>query len=119
MMDRDASESMIRYGLYFLLTTLSVICVVLSPAVFTPAVFLSLGLLIISGILGAMGHLEVATVNFFISMLACIVSPLLDTAISSSQWALGFLIPFLVGLTGLLYGIQRLRRAGNHSNSGR
>ncbi|NQZ07099.1 MAG: hypothetical protein HRT35_08055 [Algicola sp.] len=89
-----------------LLVILAIICALLSAAPFTPAVFVSLVLMIIAGIYGFYRHFVTATVLLCFGSLAVILSPVM-TAQSGLIWLV--LVAYVVGLAGVVWGLWKAK----------
>jgi hypothetical protein len=85
--------------------TLSLACMLLALAPFTPAVFLSLLLLLVAGFIGYKGFIQLALIVLLINTLAVIGSPAIDASVVNTS-VMVFLI-FLVSFSGVLLGVRR------------
>jgi hypothetical protein len=90
---------------------LSLICMVLAAAPFTPAVGISLLMLLFAGFIGYKGFLQSSLVLLLINTLAVIGSPGMD--ISNTNTLLSVLIIFPVSFCGILIGIRKLTLASS------
>ena len=93
-----------------LLLILSMICVVGSSGVFTPAVFLSFAFMPVAGVMAAYGHFYFAIIMLCLSSVAISVSPIRDILFISVNNALFALVPVILGYGGLMLGIYQLRK---------
>ena len=85
---------------------LSLICMFLAAAPFTPAVGISLLMLLFAGFIGYKGFLQSSLVLLLINTLAVIGSPGMD--ISNTNILLSVLIIFPVSFGGILIGVRKL-----------
>lgn len=95
--------------LRILMTAASLIALAISPA-FSPAIFIALLLMTLSGVIAFFGQLKTAVANLGITSLALAVGPLGIDHIHSLHGLLLFLTPMLVGFLGLMIGVNRLQR---------
>jgi hypothetical protein len=93
-----------------LLLFLSILIVFVSPAAFTPAVFLSFAMLLVAGAIGAYGQVYFAMILIGLSLLAIVLSPLFEVISSHLSYALAALGIFIVGCAGVVLGMYRSRR---------
>jgi hypothetical protein len=83
----------------------------LAVALFTPAVGISLLMLLFAGFIGYKGFLQSSLVLLLINTLAVIGSPVMD--ISNTNTLLSILIIFPVSFGGILIGIRKLTLASS------
>ena len=93
-----------------ILLFISIICVFGSPAVFTPAVFLSFAFMPIAGVTAYYGHFYFAIMMLCLSSIAISLSPITDILLNSISNALVALVLVILGYSGLMLGIYKLRR---------
>ena len=93
-----------------LLLLISVICVFVSPAAFTPAVFLSFALMPVAGFMAIYGRTYLAIMMLCLSSIAVSLSPITDVLLNSLSNALFALVPVILGYSGLMLGIYNSRR---------
>lgn len=96
---------MIKLGIGFSIV-LSIICMFLSVAPFTPAIGMSFLLLLFTGFIGYKGFLQSSIVLLLINTLAVIGSPSVD--ISHTNTLVFIPIIFLISFGGLLVGVRKL-----------
>ncbi len=103
---------MISFALSFILTLLSVFCIMGSPAAFTPAVGLAFFLMAICGPIAYFGHLRVAVLNLGLTSVAVGISPVTDMSQFGHSISLAVLyaVPFIFGYGGVLHGVSKLQR---------
>ena len=85
---------------------ISLLCMMLAAAPFTPAVGISFIMLLFAGFMGYKGFIQSALVLLLINTLAVIGSPSID--ISDSYTLIGVLIFFPVSFGGVLLGVRKL-----------
>lgn len=93
-----------------LLLLISIICVFVSPAAFTPAVFLSFAFMPVAGVMAIYGHFYFAIMMLCLSSITVSLSPITDVLLNSISNALYALVPVILGYSGLMLGIYKLRR---------
>ncbi len=86
-----------------LLIVLSILCVLLSAAPFTPAVFLSIFLMCIAGVYGFYQKTNIALLLLCFSTLAIIASPW-DISVINIGY---ILVPYFIGFGGTLLGLNK------------
>ncbi|WP_036228851.1 DUF6419 family natural product biosynthesis protein [Marinobacterium jannaschii] len=85
---------------------ISLISMLLAAAPFTPAVAISLLMLLLTGFIGFKGRLQTALVLLFLNTLAVIGSPATD--LSDTDALIGIPLLFLIAFGGILLGVRRL-----------
>lgn len=95
-----------------LLLFISILCTFASPAAFTPAVFLSLGLMPVAGVMGAYGHIYFALIMLCLSSVAVSISPISEDLFAGVEYGLITLLPMIIGFGGAALGVYRLRQGG-------
>lgn len=85
---------------------LSIICMFLAAAPFTPAVGISFVMLLVAGGIGYKGYLQSSIVLLLINTLAVIASPGSD--ISTGNTLLYLPMVFIASFGGVLLGVRRL-----------
>jgi len=86
------------------LIVISAICVFLSAAPFTPAVFMSLCLMCIAGIYGVLGWFQTSLLLLLFTSLAVVASPAMDIG-TISLWII--LVPYILGFGGTIWGASK------------
>ena len=86
--------------------SLSLICMVLAAALFTPAIGISFLMLLLASFLGYKGFIQSSLILLLINTLAVIGSPSLD--ISNTNTLVFLLILFPVSFAGVLLGVRKL-----------
>lgn len=76
----------------------------LSAAPFTPAVLVSLLLMCIAGIYGALGFLQTSLLLLFFTTLAVVASPTMDIG-TTNLWLI--LVPYIIGFGGTIWGVNK------------
>lgn len=99
-------------------TLLALFSVVVSPAAFTPAVFLAFSLMCVSGLAGCFGHLKWAVATLAITSVAVGISPVADMARfgHSVLLAVSYSVPVIIGFGGVLLGVHHLQNRRNTGN---
>lgn len=85
---------------------LSLLCMLLAAALFTPAIGISFLMLLFAGFIGYKGYIQSGLVLLLINTLAVIGSPSID--MSSQETLLFVLVLFPVSFGGVLIGIRKL-----------
>ena len=85
---------------------LSLICMLLAAAPFTPAISVSFILLLFAGIIGYKGYLQSSLILLLLNTLAVIGSPGID--ISKTDSLVFILLIFLISFGGTFIGIRKL-----------
>ncbi|MDO6528240.1 DUF6419 family natural product biosynthesis protein [Motilimonas sp. 1_MG-2023] len=96
---------MIKFVIGFAII-LSLICMFLAAAPFTPAVGISFLLLLLAGFIGYKGFLQSGLVLLLINTLAIIGSPSSD--ISTGNTLMFLPILFIISFGGVLLGVRKL-----------
>lgn len=86
-----------------LLIVISAICMFLSAAPFTPALFVSLFLMCVAGIFGALGFFQISLLLFF-TTLAVVASPVMNIG-TINLWPI--LVPYVIGFGGMVWGVSK------------
>lgn len=105
---------MVANFLRFLMLLLSAFAIASAPAGFPPGLVLTLFLFFFAGLLGALGQLKLAGLSLALNSFALAISPATDLSrFHNWNWysALIYLVPVIVGFTGLLVGIYRLQES--------
>jgi len=94
-------------------TLLSLFCIVASPAAFTPAVALAFILMCLSGVAAIFGHINFAVINLALTSIAIGISPVTDMSRFGHSILLAclYVVPFIIGFGGVLYGVIKLQRS--------
>jgi hypothetical protein len=100
---KEASVSKIVIGFSVMM---SLLCMMLAAAPFTPAVGISFLLLLLAGFMGFKGFIQSALVLLLINTLAVIASPSID--ILDSYTLIAVLIFFPVSFGGVLLGLRKM-----------
>lgn len=85
---------------------LSILCLLLATAPFTPAIGVSFLMLLFAGFIGYKGYIQSGLVLLLINTLAVIASPNID--ISNQVTLLFVLVLFSASFGGVLIGIRKL-----------
>jgi uncharacterized membrane protein len=92
-----------------LVIALSAICMFLSAAPFTPAVFLSLILMCVGGIFGVFGRIHTSLAILFFCTLSVVASPVSD--IGEINLCI-ILVPYVLGFAGVSWGVRKKHMHG-------
>jgi len=90
------------------MTSSSLVAMLVSPA-FTPAIALSLFVMLSCGIAAVYGYLKTSVLNIAISSLTIALGPLDIGHFHNLLTVLMFGIPFLVGYGGLYWGVSKVQ----------
>ncbi len=106
---------MLNHIIRSIFVSLSLLCVLASPAAFTPAVFFAFLLMTVSGLASASGHIKLGIVNLALTSVAISISPISDSEIfgQSILWAFLFIVPYIAGFGGALYGVAKLQNSND------
>ena len=86
---------------------LSITCMLLSAAPFSPAIAVSFLMLLVAGIFGIKGYIQTGLMLLLINTLAVIGSP--DVDISNLSSLTFMLIIFSVGFGGVMWGVRKFQ----------
>jgi hypothetical protein len=93
-----------------LLLSISFLCLFVSPAAFTPAVFLSFALMPVAGAMAFYGHINFSILILCSTSIAIVLSPITEIIFESMINALMALTPVILGYGGVMLGVQKLQR---------
>ena len=99
--------------LKILIVVISILAFFLSLAPFTPAIIVSLLMLCIAGVMGALKHVATSFILIAINTMAVIFSPVFGVSSGGSNivgqgYVLAIVgIPFVVALGGAAYGLKK------------
>ena len=88
------------------LILISLVCLVLAAAPFTPAIGVSFLMLLVAGVMGFRGLIQQALILLLINTLAVVASPSID--ISYTDRLVLVLIVFPIAFGGVMLGVRRL-----------
>ncbi|WP_372876737.1 DUF6419 family natural product biosynthesis protein [Spongiibacter marinus] len=98
---------MLQKSLIVLAITISVACMVMAAAPFTPAIGVSFLMLLLSGLAGYKGYIQTALILLLINIPAVILSPGID--VSKTETLIFFLSILIISLTGVMLGVKKSR----------
>ena len=78
-------------------------------------VLVSFALIMLAGVIGAFGHLNLAIVCLALNSVAVAISPISDMEYVGSSVKQAFIlaVPIVIGFGGVLVGVAKLRRAAH------
>ena len=88
------------------LILISLVCLVLAAAPFTPAIGVSFLMLLVAGVMGFRGLIQQALILLLINTLAVVASPSID--ISYTDRLVLVLIVFPIAFDGVMLGVRKL-----------
>jgi len=96
-----------------LLLTISVVCFIISPAAFTPAVYLSFAFMLIAGVMGYYGDIKFSISILCLSSIAIALSPITELMFESKTTIIVASTTIIIGYVGLMLGVIKLKQHGS------
>ena len=88
------------------LILISLVCLVLAAAPFTPAIGVSFLMLLVAGVMGFRGLIQQALILLLINTLAVVASPSIDISYTDRLFLV--LIVFPIAFGGVMLGVRKL-----------